>query len=311
MPFLRVTLSVVAAMLIGVALIRQPTLTTIAYAPATRANPATLRRHVTTLTSRSRSADDPASLDAAATYIEQTFRTTGTRVESQRFTARKKQYRNVIAHFGPTHGAAIIVGAHYDAFGRLPGADDNASGTAGLLELARILGRSNVETPVTLVAFANEEPPFFGSEDMGSAVHAASLKKKDVAGMICLEMIGYFADEQTWPNRLFSLLYPSRGDFIAVGGGWADRRLARHVKRAIRGAGGVRVVSFTGARMTLDASDQRNYWNAGWPAVLVTDTAFLRNPHYHTANDTAETLDYERIARIIDGIANAAASGAL
>jgi hypothetical protein len=127
--------------------------------------------------------------------------------------------------------------------------------------------------------------------------------------MISLEMIGYFADEQSWPNPLFELLYPKHGQFISVAGGWKDRALARHVKRAIAGVdkgAGMPVVSFTGPRETSDASDQRNYWSHGWEAVVITDTAFLRNPHYHTKGDTAETLQYEKMALVVDGVFSAA-----
>jgi len=227
----------------------------------------------------------------------------------QVFDARRRAYRNVIARFGPERGSMLVIGAHYDAFcetGDLPAADDNASGTAGLLELARLLGHHPPRVPLVLVAFSTEEPPFFGSDQMGSAVHAESLANQNVAGMICLEMIGYYSEGQTWPNWVFELLYPSRGNFIAVGGGWKDRHLVRHVKRAMSGAGGIPVHSFTGPRETLDGSDQRNYWNRGIPAVLVTDTAFLRNPHYHTRNDTFDTLDYVKMARVVDGVFNAA-----
>ena len=136
-----------------------------------------------------------------------------------------------------------------------------------------------------------------------------ALKKAGVKlrAMICLEMIGYYARGQSWPTPLCSLLYPSQGDFIAVAGGWNDRKLARRVKRGIIGAGGIPVVSFTGPRETSDASDQRNYWSHGWPAVIVTDTAFLRNPNYHTIRDTATTLDYVRMASVVDGVLNAIA----
>jgi Zn-dependent M28 family amino/carboxypeptidase len=156
-----------------------------------------------------------------------------------------------------------------------------------------------------LVAYTNEEPPFFGSDQMGSAVHAQSLEGRAVRGMIWLEMIGYFAETQSWPNALFAWIYPNRGDFIGIAGGWSDRGLAREVKRAIAGAGRIDVVSFSGPRETSDASDHRNYWSHGWPAVMITDTAFLRNPNYHTARDTADTLDYTRMARVVDGVLNA------
>ncbi len=254
-----------------------------------------------TLTANTHSADHPVGLDAAATYIEQQFRAATTRVARQEFDARKRHYRNVTARFGPDAGPLTVVGAHYDAFGALPGADDNASGTAGLLELARLLSLHPPRTPVVLVAYANEEPPFFGSEQMGSAVHANSLSKTNVAGMICLEMIGYYTPHQTWPNATFEWLYPSQGDFIAVTGRWDDRALTRHVKSAMRGAG-MKAYSFTGPAQTLDASDHRNYWSFGIPAVMITDTAYLRNPNYHTSRDTADTLDYRKMALVIDGV---------
>ena len=307
----RISFAVSLAILGAVAVIRQPGFTSLPFLGRERSDPARLRRHVEYLTTdvRPRGAAHPENLMLAAGYIERAFRTSGGRVAVQDYDIRGKRYRNVIAHYGPAGGAAMIVGAHYDAFtmtGDLPGADDNASGTAGLLELARLLGRTPPRTPVTLVAFSTEEPPYFASRNMGSAVHAGSVAPGSIAGMICLEMIGYYAPQQHWPNRLFAWLYPDRGEFIAVGGRWPDRVLTRHVKRAVRGAGGIDVYSFTGPAVTLDASDHRNYWAAGIPAVIVTDTAYLRNPHYHTTGDTADTLDYQRMARVVDGIFTAA-----
>lgn len=313
---LRIVIGVVVLGSIGSAalayVLRQPVLTKAPFRSAVRADARALEAHVRFLTTdvRPRSASHPGNLERAARYIEEHFRTAGGRTSRQTFEARRKTYANVVAEFGPATGPLLVIGAHYDAFaetGPLPGADDNASGTAGLLELARLLGRQPIRRPVMLVAFANEEPPFFGSDSMGSAIHADALAAsgRAVRGMICLEMIGYFSGNQRWPNGLFALLYPSRGDFIAVTGGWDDRGLTRDVKRAMAGAGGVRVVSFTGPRQTSDASDHRNYWSHDWPAVMVTDTAFLRNPHYHTSGDTAETLDYRRMAAVVDGVCNA------
>jgi hypothetical protein len=271
------------------------------------ADPAALRTHVLFLTKDAspRGSDDPG-LDVAAAYIRRAFERTGARVTDQTFEARGRTYRNVIADFGGDL-EPLVVGAHYDAFtstGPLPGADDNASGTAGLLELARILGTHPPRRHVQLVAFSTEEPPFFGSQEMGSAIHAN--RSKTIRGMICLEMIGYFTDDvQAWPSWVLSSFYPTKGNFIAVTGGWDDRKLARDLKRAMQGGNTVPVFSFTGPRTMLDASDQRNYWARGWTAVMITDTAYLRNPNYHTRRDTADTLDYERMADVVTGLGSA------
>jgi len=292
-------------------LVTQPTFQEIPFRGRERAEAGRLRRHVEFLTiaAAPRSSHHPESLDRAATYIYDEFSRTRARVREQAFTTEGHAWRNVIAAYGPDRGPLLVVGAHYDAFGGFganPGADDNASGTAGLLELARLLQNLPLDQRVELVAFTNEEPPFFASPWMGSAVHARSLRSTEVEGMICLEMIGYFSERQDWPHPFFRWLYPDRGDFIGVVGRWNDAALTRRVERAMRGGGRVPVLSFNGPRaLAIDASDQRNYWDAGYPAVMITDTAFLRNPHYHSPGDTADTLDYERMAGVVDGVLNA------
>jgi hypothetical protein len=296
---------------LAAALLTQPAFGVVPYRGVMRAEAGRLRRHVVFLTREAapRDSDHPASLDRAAAYLRKSFATTGARVEEQAWQVRGRTYRNVIASFGPPDSPRLVVGAHYDAFGDFganPGADDNASGTAGLLELARLLAARPPGRRVDLVAYANEEPPYFASPWMGSAVHARSLAGREIRGMINLEMIGYYTAEQPWPSAVLRLLYPSRGDFIAVVGRWADRGLTRSVKRAMRGAGSLPVYSFTAPESTgIDASDQRSYWNAGIPAVMITDTSFLRNPQYHSPGDTAETLDDERMAGAVDGVCNA------
>jgi Zn-dependent M28 family amino/carboxypeptidase len=301
-PLLRILVASAASALVlftaAAMVMRQPTFARPPH-DGPRADRTVLRRHVEFLTDAHLTGRDPAP------YIAEAFRAAGAEVCEQTFQARGRTSRNIVAGFG-RGGPLLIVGAHYDAFAihePLPGADDNASGTAALLELARLLGARPPSSRVELVAFANEEPPFFGSEQMGSAVHAESLARAGtpVAGMICLEMIGYYTASQRWPSWVMSLVYPQRGDFVGVAGGWDDRALARRVKEAINGAGGV-AVSFTGPRAMLDASDQRSYWARGWKAVMITDTAYLRNPNYHTARDTAATLDYARMAHVVDGV---------
>ncbi len=316
---LRILLATVAvlALLLGLAAaaITQPTFGRDPVPDGPRADPCRLRRHVDflTVTASPRDANHLENLDRAAAYIRDHFSRTGARVADQAFEVRGRSYHNVIASFGPERGPVLIVGAHYDSFGEFginPGADDNASGTAGLLELARLLDGRPLNNPgyrIDLVAYANEEPPYFGSPWMGSAVHAKSLRGQDVRGMICLEMIGYFTETQPAPSWLFRFLYPDRGDFIAVAGRWADRGLTRNVKRAMRSAGAVPVVSFTAPRSAgLDGSDQVSYWDLGIPAVMITDTSFVRNPNYHTPGDTAATLDYKRMAGVVDGVLGAA-----
>src|SRR5262249_19717517 len=154
-------------------------------------------------------------------------------------------------------------------------------------------------SPVELVAFSTEEPPFFGGPDMGSAVHANALagSHRSVRAMISLEMIGYFSPRQPPTGGLVSYLYPRNGDFIALVGRGQDGNLVRTAKRCFRVATAVQAVSYSGpSGPGADLSDHRSYWPAGYPAFMVTDTAFLRNANYHCATDTADTLDYERMA---------------
>jgi hypothetical protein len=309
--------SIVGSLLFGglAIALRQPTATALENRVKTPTKASTLQGHVQFLTVdvRPRSSARPDNLARTANYIADQFRAATSRTSYQSYEARGARYTNVVAEFGPAVGddPILVIGAHYDVFSNdsdgLPGADDNASGVAGLLELARVLSTHRVDRPVMLVAFANEEPPFFGSDQMGSAIHAQRLAAagRSVQGMICLEMIGFFAETQSWPNALFEALYPNDGTFIGVIGSWQDRGLTRTVKRAIAGSGAIPVVSFNGPRETSDASDHRNYWSHGWKAVMVTDTAFLRNPNYHTRRDTYDTLDYARMARVVDGVANA------
>jgi hypothetical protein len=141
---------------------------------------------------------------------------------------------------------------------------------------------------------------------MGSAVHAALVAEGDeaVLGMICLEMIGYFSEHQPWPGWFWRTLYPKRGDFVLAAGRWRDRHLNRWLQGGFRGSDRIPLLSFIAPFSIpgLDASDHRSYWQQGLPAILVTDTAFLRNPNYHTPDDRPETLDYERMAAVVDGL---------
>lgn len=250
-----------------------------------------------------------ANLDQVAAYIKAEFERALGRVSEQPYKANGRSYRNVIASFGPESAERIVIGAHYDVCQPLPGADDNASGVAGLIELANLLQKTELPMQVELVAYTLEEPPFFRSEAMGSAVHAASLQKQGIAirAMMSLEMIGYFSDEpgsQKFPNPILKLLYPSRGNFIAIVGNFGQINLVRKMKRSMRAATSLPVHSINapGWLPGIDFSDHLNYWKLGFPAVMITDTSFYRNQNYHTAQDTMEKLDYNRMALTVQAV---------
>jgi Peptidase family M28 len=282
-------------------------------------DPSRLEADVRTISSRfaPRDARHPEVLHALAQWIAAEASAAGGRVETPPFHPTSyglegASYENVVASFGPSGegGERLVVGAHYDTCGAMPGADDNASGVAGLLELARQLGATpTLPMRIDLVAFASEEPPFFGSRDMGSAHHAASLAAQGVRvrAMIGLEMIGYFTDapdSQRYPSAVVALLYPSRGDFVAVVARDDEARIVRTMKGAMVASSPLPVRSMTAPVVVAgaDLSDHRSYWNAGYPAVMITDTAFLRNTAYHTDGDRPERLDYAKMADVVRGV---------
>jgi hypothetical protein len=251
----------------------------------------------------------PENLDRLAAHLSEEFEAAGARVTEQPFEVEGRTYRNVIASFGPEDGDRVVVGAHYDTFGENPGADDNASGVAGLLELARMLGNAKLATRVDLVAYTLEEPPHWETPSMGSAVHAKSLKLDGakLRGMISLEMIGYFSDiegSQAYPFSPMKMLYPTKGNFIAVVGNFRSAFLMQKVKTAMVAATPLPVESLAAPSFVvgIDWSDHLNYWKAGYTAVMVTDTAFYRNKSYHTEQDTADRLDFKRMGQVVSGV---------
>lgn len=251
-----------------------------------------------------------ANLDRCADYVRGELAAAGAVVRDQPYEVHGMLFRNVIGRFGPEQGELLVIGAHYDAFETTPGADDNASGVAALLEVARLLGTHPPSQPVELVAFTLEEPPFFRTENMGSARYAAELKasNRPVAGVLILEMVGYFTDapfSQDYPSPLLWLMYPSRGNFLAVVGRHDQGRWIREVKRGMAGATPLAIHSIRAptALPGIDFSDHLNFWAQGYPAVMLTDTAFYRNKAYHTAHDTPERLDYDRMAEVTAAVA--------
>ena len=309
---------VVSAALLA-ALITQPILWSLDARPAPAVDPASLEAHVRMLseTLHPRCYDHQENLEEAARYIERHLSVAGGRVRIQKFPVEEREYSNVIADFGPEDGPLIIVGAHYDSYGETyrepalytPGADDNASGVAGLLALADILGAHPPKKRVQLVAYCLEEPPFFGTEQMGSAAHAAGISESrvPVIGMISLEMLGYFSDapdSQTYPAGILRLFYPDTGNFISVVGRFQDMTLTRAVKAAMRGSSDLPVYSINALPIIpgIDFSDHHPYWPYGYQAIMITDTAFYRNRAYHTEKDRADSLDYKRMAKVVQGV---------
>lgn len=276
---------------------------------ASGADPSALEAHVRTLTGElSPRSHDPGQLARSAQYIHDAFARHG-EPEYQEFEAGGKTYRNVVLRLGDGEGPLVVVGAHYDAAFRLPGADDNASGVAGLLELARMLAARPPRGQVELVAYALEEPPFFDGDDMGSFHHAQRLRAEGRTPklMIGLEMIGFFSDEpwsQSFPLAGMYLIYPSRGNFIGIVGRFDEIAEVREVKAAFHRRATVPAYSMNAPTFVpgVTLSDHSSYWRSGFKAVMVTDTAFFRNENYHMPGDTADTLDYGRMAQVVNGV---------
>jgi len=272
-----------------------------------------LKRHVAELAGRigARNVWRPESLAAADGYIRKTLEEAGYVVNVQSFTSHGLTINNLEAVL-PGHGAAdeiIVVGAHYDSVVDSPGADDNASGVATLLELARLLAGTTLSRSVRFVAFANEEAPFFYGDEMGSNLYAARARAQGerIEAMLSLETLGYYTDQpgsQRYPFP-FSYLYPDTGNFIGFVGNLSSRYLVREAIGAFRASTAFpsEGVAAPSGMEGVHWSDHWSFWEAGYPAIMVTDTAPFRYPHYHTETDTPEQLDYIGLARVISGLA--------
>jgi Zn-dependent M28 family amino/carboxypeptidase len=239
----------------------------------------------------------------------------GYAVHRQPFSAAGREVRNIEAVVEPAGSAAaraetLVVGAHYDSCFDAPGANDNGTGVAAVLELARLLAdlRGEAALRVRLALFVNEEPPFFKTELMGSLVYAKRLAAsgEPVLGMLSLETIGFYSDEEgsqryPWP---LGLLYPGRGDFVAFVGLVSSRAFVRRAVAAFRASAPFPSQGGTAPGLIpgIDWSDHWSFGRVGIPALMVTDTALFRYPHYHSAADTPDKVDYERLARVVSGL---------
>jgi hypothetical protein len=277
------------------------------------ADPERLRASVERLCSEFHPRDyrHPENLTRASDWIAEELRNSGLHVEFQDYSLQEGDFRNVVGISPGTDpdAAAIVIGAHYDAYGGFPGADDNASGVAVLLELARSLPQPQVRATRYFAAFSTEEPPFFGTGDMGSARFAESLLAEGVAVelMVALDMVGVYSDEpasQELPLPGLGVLYPRRGNFVAVIGDLGSGEAIGRVKSAILASEKLPVYSFRAPAMIdlVHLSDHLPFRERGMPAVQVTDTSFMRVSTYHTRNDTPEALDYRKMALLTEAL---------
>lgn len=256
-----------------------------------------------------RSYENVKTLNAVAAYIHDVFSQYGDSTVYQDFEVYGFTYRNVITSFGPKDAPRIVVGAHYDVCGEQDGADDNASGLIGLLELARLLKHEELRYRIDLVAYSLEEPPFFGTEDMGSYVHAKYLFDHSIPvyGMICMDMIGFFSDvkgSQKYPIGILKLFYGSKGNYLTVVQKFRGGNFARQTKKEMKKTNFVKIKSIKAPQNLagIDLSDHLNYWRFGFSAVFITDTGFFRNVNYHKSSDTVESIDIQRMTASIDAL---------
>ena len=258
-----------------------------------------------------RSYQDHDRLRKSADYISGQLTSFGYNVSRQPCEFRGRVYDNVIAERTGTVSPenVLIIGAHYDTVRTTPGADDNASGVAGLLGLARALAGSEFRKTVRFVAFALEESPTCRTRYMGSYQYARSLKAKNeqVEGMICLEMIGYFRDNagsQHYPAPFMNRIFPKAGNYISLVGNRRSRDFTRMMAEEFRKAVDLPVITLNAPAIVIgiDFSDHWSFGKFGYKALMVTDTAFYRNPHYHAPTDVPNTLDYGRMAQVIAGL---------
>ena len=252
----------------------------------------------------------PRALRAAEAYVHEGLAALAFDVERQAYDVAGVECANLAVTIRGTRDPETIVlaGAHYDTVPGSPGADDNASGVAAILELANMLRDAPPARTLRLVAFVNEEPPFFPFGPMGSRVYARAARGRgeNIVAMLSLEMLGFYADapgSQRYPP-LIGRFYPKRADFIAFVSNLRSRHTLRAAVQAFRQGSDMPAESLAAPAIVpgVSWSDQRSFWKEGFRALMVTDTAFYRNPHYHRASDTPDTLDYARMARVVVGL---------
>ncbi|MGA1840281.1 MAG: M28 family peptidase [bacterium] len=251
----------------------------------------------------------PGSLNAAADYIRGYWERTGYEVKTQVYKVHKTDCKNLYVEIPGNlrPDKIVLIGAHYDTVSRSPGANDNGSGVAALLEISRLFHGKTKNRTLRFVAFVNEEPPFFKTSTMGSLVYAKEClnRKENIIAMICLETIGYYRDtekSQKYPFPL-SFFYPDKGNFVAVVGNIGSKPLVRSFTRTFMEQSDfpVECGALLGFIPGIDWSDHWSFWKSGYSAIMITDTALFRYPYYHTPQDTADKIDFNSLARITYG----------
>jgi hypothetical protein len=276
-----------------------------------------LYRHVEALSVRigSRSVYEPDKIEDAKRYIVACLEGFGYAPDFQPYAYEGKTFSNIIVSIqGKTRpDETVVMGAHYDTVYGTPGADDNASAVAVLLEMSRRLKTFSPEKTLKLIFFVFEEPPLFRTHYMGSYVYAKEAKgrNENIRAMISLEMLGYYGDNkggQTFPLPLMNLMYSTTPDFIAVVGNLSSRSLVEKIRQALTRGSPIPVETLSTVSFVpgVDFSDHWSFWKMGYPAVMITDTAFYRNPTYHTAADTINTLDFVRMEELLKGLVDVA-----
>jgi Zn-dependent M28 family amino/carboxypeptidase len=255
----------------------------------------------------------PRSLRRAQDYIENVWRNQGHHVVRHEYQVRGETWANLeITLYNPDKPASLLlIGAHYDSVIGCPGANDNASGIAALLEISRSLAGTIPAMSLRFVAFVNEEPPFFQTSQMGSRVYArmARMRQDDIRLMVSLETIGYYSDapgSQKFPAPawLYDLVFPDRGNFVTFASNWGSRGLMRRAAAVFRAHSDFPIESVAAFEMVpgITWSDHSSFWHAGYPAFMITDTAPYRYPYYHSPQDTPEKVHYEDLAQVTQGL---------
>ena len=271
-----------------------------------------LTAHVETLAAEigERNVFLPEALQAAADYIESEWRRQGYEVERQWYETHEMECANLEVTRTGTQAPEeiLLIGAHYDSVHGSPGANDNGTGVAALLELSRMFIEVDPGMTVRLVAFVNEEPPFFYWNNMGSMIYAEAAKQRgdQIRGMVSLETVGYYSDEpgsQRYPP-LFKLFFPDQGNFIGFVSNFRSRSWLKETVEAFKTHSDIpeQHVAMFESVPGIGWSDHLSFWRQGWPALMITDTAPYRYPHYHTAEDTPDKVDYETLTRLTDGL---------